>query len=81
MRWKCHAAQTMSHIANSLDNRDGEFWFSILKTELIYRLDIKQMLFAQLKQIIANSIYYYNNVRIQEKLGWMNPTQFENQLY
>ena len=51
---KCHATQSMSLIANSLDNRYVEFWFSILKIELIYRLDIKKMLFVQLKEIIVN---------------------------
>ena len=34
------------------------------------------MSFAQLKQVIADYIDYYNNVRVQEKLDWMNPTQF-----
>ena len=43
---KCHAIQSMSHIVNSLDNHDVEFWFSIFKTELIYQLNSKQMLFA-----------------------------------
>ena len=37
----------MSPVENSLDNRDIEVWFSIFKTELIYRLDIKRMLFVQ----------------------------------
>ena len=70
----------MSRVENSLDNRDIEFRFSIFKTELIYRLDIKKMLFMQLKEIIVNYIYYYNNVRIQKKLNWMTPVQYKNQL-
>ena len=69
----------MSSIANCLDNRDVKFWFSILKIELIYRLDIKQMLFAQLKGIIANYIDYYNNVQIQKKLNSMSPVPYKNQ--
>ena len=77
---KYHATQSMSRIGNSLDNRDVEFWFSIFKTELIYRLDIKRMLFVQLKQAIADYIYYYNNVRIQKKLNWMTPVQYKSQL-
>ncbi|MBQ5492500.1 MAG: IS3 family transposase, partial [Mycoplasmataceae bacterium] len=67
-------------VGNSLDNRDIEFWFSIFKTELIYRLDIKKMLFVELKQAIADYIYYYNNVRIQKKLNWMTPIQYKSQL-
>ena len=43
-------------------------------------LDIKHMSFVQLKQAITDYIYYYNNIRFKEKLGWMNPTQFDNQL-
>ena len=77
---KYHASQSMSRVANSLDNRDIEFWFSIFKTELIYRLDIKKMLFVQLRQAIADYIYYYNNIRIQKKLNWMSPVQYKNQL-
>ena len=80
MLQKWHATQSMSCIANSLDNHDVEFWFSILKTELIYRLNIKKMLFVQLKEIIANYIYYYNNVRIQKKLNLTHSVQFRNQL-
>ena len=80
MLHKYHAIQSMSRVGNSLDNRDIEFWFSILKTELIYRLDIKKMSFAELKQAIADYIYYYNNVRIQKKLNWMTPVQYKNQL-
>ena len=80
MLHKYHATQSMSRVGNSLDNRDIEFWFSILKTELIYRLDIKKMSFAELKQAIADYIYYYNNVRIQKKLNWMTPVQYKNQL-
>ena len=51
------------HLIIGLYNSDLVF----LKTELIYRLDIKKMSFAELKQAIADYIYYYNNVRIQKK--------------
>ena len=56
--------QSMSRIGNSLDNRVVECWFSILKTELIYKLNIKQISFKELEQTIAEYINYYNNVRI-----------------
>ena len=77
---KYHAIQSMSRVGNSLDNRVIEFWFSILKTELISKLNIKKMSFAELKQAIADYIYYYNNVRIQKNLNWMTPAQYKNQL-
>ena len=61
----------MPRVGNSLNNHDIEFWFSTFKTELIYRLDIKRILFVQLRQVIADYIYYYNNVRIQKNwTGW-----------
>ena len=40
--------QSMSRIGNCLDNRVIEFWFSVLKTELISKLDIKHMSFKEL---------------------------------
>ncbi|MBO7043279.1 DDE-type integrase/transposase/recombinase [bacterium] len=64
---KYHATQSMSRLGNSLDNHDIEFRFSIFKTELIYQLYIKRMLFVQLRQAIADYICYYNNIRIQKK--------------
>ena len=72
--------QWMSRIGNSLDNRVVEFWFSILKTELISKLNVKKMSFKELEQAIAKFINYYNNIRIQEKLGWKSPVEFKNQL-
>ena len=65
---KYHVTQSMSWVGNSLKNRDVEFWFSIFKIELIYLLYIKRMLFVQLRQAIADYIYYYNNVWIQKKI-------------
>ena len=72
--------QPMWRVGNLLDNQVVEYWFSILKTELIYKLNIKQMSFRELEQTIAEYIDYYNNVRIQAKLNWMTPSQYRNQL-
>ena len=49
---KYYAIQSMSRVWNFLDNPVIEFWFSIFKTELIYRLDIKRMSFVELKQLL-----------------------------
>ena len=73
---KHHWTQSMSRVGNALDNRVVEFWFSILKTELIYNLNTKKISFKELENEIANFINYYNNVRIQEKLNWMAPSQY-----
>ena len=42
---KHHLTQSMSRVGNALDNRVVEFWFSILKTELIYNLNTKKISF------------------------------------
>lgn len=73
-------AQSMSRIENSLDNRVIEFWFSILKTELIYNLNIAQMTFNQLENEINNFIGYFNNIRKQEKLNWMLLSEYKIQV-
>ena len=77
---KHHWTQSMSRVGNALDNRVVEFWFSILKTELIYNLNTKKISFKELENEIANFINYYNNVRIQEKLNWMTPIEYKNHL-
>ena len=77
---KHHWTQSMSRVGNALDNKEFEFWFSILKTELIYNLNTKKISFKELKNEIGNFINYYNNVRIQEKLNWMTPIEYKNHL-
>lgn len=73
-------AQSMSRIIDLLDKRVIEFWFSILKTELIYNLNIAQMTFNQLENEINNFIDYYNDIRKQEKLNWMSPNEYKIQV-
>ena len=51
--WK----QSMSRVGNSLDNKEFEFWFSILTTKLIYKLNIKQMTFNELENEIDDFIH------------------------
>lgn len=73
-------AQSMSRIIDSLDKRVIESWFSILKTELIYNLNIEQMTFNQLENEINNFIGYFNNIRKQEKLNWMSLSEYKIQV-
>ena len=40
----------------------------------------KEMTFSELENEIDDLINYYNNIRIQEKLNWMTPTQYINHL-
>lgn len=56
---------SMSRRGNCYDNALAENFFSILKTECIYRHNLKT--FDEARQLIDDYIYFYNNERIQLK--------------
>ena len=56
---------SMSRRGNPYDNALAENFFSILKTECIYRTKIAT--FAEARELIDDYIYFYNNQRIQTK--------------
>jgi Transposase and inactivated derivatives len=56
---------SMSRRGNCYDNAMAENFFSILKTECIYRQKIAS--FSQANQLIDDYIWFYNNERIQLK--------------
>ena len=58
---------SMSRRGNCYDNAMAENFFSILKTECIYRLKPKTLDEARI--LIDDYIYFYNNQRIQLKTG------------
>ena len=58
---------SMSRRGNCYDNAMAENFFSILKTECIYRLKPKTM--AEAKLAIDHYIHFYNHERIQLKTG------------
>ena len=58
---------SMSRRGNCYDNALAENFFSILKSECIYRQKIKT--FQQANQLIDDFIYFYNHERIQLKTG------------
>ena len=57
----------MSRRGNPYDNAVAENFFSILKTECIYRH--KPATFAEANEIIDRYIHFYNHERIQLKTG------------
>ena len=61
----------MSRKGNPYDNAMAENFFSILKTECIYRH--RPATFAQANEIIDRYIYFYNHERIQLKTGEAPP--------
>ncbi len=56
---------SMSRRGNPYDNALAENFFSILKTECIYRTKLKT--YEEARLLIAEYIYFYNNQRIQLK--------------
>lgn len=58
---------SMSRRGNCYDNAMAENFFSILKTECIYRH--KPVSFAEANRMIDRYIYFYNHERIQLKTG------------
>ncbi|WP_324672713.1 IS3 family transposase [Mycoplasma sp. 888] len=68
---------SMGRVGNSLDNREAEYFFSILKSECLKLIDITQITFDDLSKIINEFIFWYNNERIQSKLDWKTPNNIE----
>lgn len=68
---------SMSRRGNCYDNVMAENFFSILKTECIYRCKLKT--FAEAKQLIDEYIWFYNNERIQLKTK-LTPIEKRRQL-
>ncbi|WP_223655950.1 IS3 family transposase [Mycoplasma tauri] len=66
---------SLSCVGNSLDNGEAEYWFSIIKTECLNELDYSKITLEELKKIIADYIFWYNNYRIQSNLNWKTPQQ------
>ena len=67
---------SMSRRGNPYDNALAENFFSILKTECIYRTKIKT--FAEARQLIDDYIYFYNHQRIQLKTT-LTPLELRSQ--
>ena len=67
---------SMSRRGNPYDNALAENFFSILKTECIYRTKIKT--FAEARQLIDDYIYFYNHQRIQTKTK-LTPLELRSQ--
>ena len=70
---------SMSRRGNCYDNAIAENFFSILKTECIYRHH--PTTFDEARRLIDNYIYFYNNVRIKTGLNNMSPVEFRKQTF
>lgn len=66
--------QSMSMKGNCLDNSVAENFFGLLKSELYYIKEYKNI--QELEKDIIEYIEYYNNRRIKSKLKGMSPVQY-----
>ena len=71
--------QSMSRKANCLDNAVMENFFGHLKSELLYLqnfVNIDQFIFE-----LHDYIFYYNHLRIKDKLKGLSPVNFRTQAF
>lgn len=69
---------SMSRLANSLDNRPAEYFFSVLKEEKLKFFNYQSSNFKNLKQAISDFIRFYNHERIQSCLENLPPIEYKN---
>ena len=69
--------QSMSRKGNCIDNAPIESFFGHMKDDVDYK-ECKS--FEELKDLISNYMYNYNNTRHQWKLKKMTPVQYRNHL-
>ncbi|WP_322913023.1 IS3 family transposase [Mycoplasmopsis felis] len=58
-----------------MDNFEIEYWFGIIKTELLNDLDYSEITFDELNLKIKEYVDLYNKERIQSNLEWKTPQQ------
>ena len=68
--------QSMSRKGNCWDNAPMESFFDTLKTELVYHEDYKTRAEARIS-VFDYIETFYNSIRLQEKLGYLSPNDFE----
>ncbi|WHO18440.1 IS3 family transposase [Mycoplasmopsis bovis] len=66
---------SMSRIGNSLDNREIEYFFSVLKTEMFenFEKSVKKMTLKELERHLNKFIDWYNNERMLKKFNYKTP--------
>lgn len=69
--------QSMSRKGTPIDNSPMESFFSTLKSEVIYNPLVKIESYEDLIKEIKEYFEYYNNERIQKRLGYLTPRQFK----
>jgi len=70
----------MGTVGDSLDNALAENLFSTLKVERVYRTSYRTREEAEL-DLIRFIDGWYNSRRIQRRLGWLSPDEYEEAYY
>lgn len=66
---------SLKQTKDPLDNREPEYFFSILEVELLQRHKTNRMNFQNVHKLISDYIYWYNNKRIQLRTNWNAPAE------
>lgn len=74
-----HIQQSMSRKGNCMDNSIMESFFGIMKNEMFYGHENEYSNFNEFAAVVSDYIYYYNNIRIKKKSGWMSPVKYRIQ--
>lgn len=69
--------QSMSRKGNCLDNAKMENFFGLLKSELLYLQKFHSI--DELEKELKEYIFYYNNIRIKQKLKGLSPVKYRTQ--
>jgi len=72
--------QSMSRAGTPLDNAPMESFFSSFKSEVIHNKHIKISSFEDLELKTKEYINYYNYERIQKKLGYLTPYEYQEKI-
>ena len=69
--------QSMSRKGTPIDNSPMESFFGCYKSEVLYNSNISIVSRVDFIRETWKYYNYYNNVRIQKKLGYLTPTEFK----
>ena len=70
--------QSTSRKANSLDNRPAEYFFSIIKTECLNLIPLKERSSEKIFIEFNKFINFYNTERPKSNLNFLSPFEFKN---
>lgn len=67
--------QTFSRARTPTDNAAAESWMATLKCERLYDADTSEMSPPEVEAMIDRFIWYYNNVRLHQSIGFVTPQE------